>query len=111
MISPVLALASNYTLYLLLAALGIFVWLAWSSPRLNSFRFQISIFILIWIVGELVTTLYESGSFDLPAEYHDLGMQIHFVSMILFSSIIFTRFYLSYRSLHKIVESLTSVLK
>ena len=111
MISPVLALMNNFTLYLLFVALGIFVWLAWQSHSPKSFRFQISIFVLIWIGGEFVTTLYESGSFDFPYELHDLGMQIHLVSMILFASIMFVRFYYSYWSGHKIVESLTSILK
>jgi hypothetical protein len=111
MISPDFDLMSNYTLYMLFVALGIFVWLAWRSHSPKSFRFQISIFILIWIGGEFVTTLYESGSFNFPFELHDLGMQIHLVSMILFASIIFVRFYYSYWSSHKIVESLTSILK
>jgi len=111
MISPVLDLMSNFTLYLLFVTLGIFVWLAWHSRSPKSFMFQVSIFILIWIGGEFVITLYESRSFDFPFELHDLGMQIHLVSMILFASIIFVRFYYSYRSGHKIVESLTSILK
>jgi len=111
MISPVLALMSNFTLYLLFVALGIFVWLAWHSHNPNSFRFQISIFILIWIGGEFVTTLYGSRLFDFHFELHDVGMQIHLVSMILFASIMLMRYYYSYRSGHKIVESLTSILK
>jgi hypothetical protein len=111
MISPVLDLMSNFTLYLLFVALGIFVWLAWNSHSPKSFRFQISIFILIWIGGEFVTTLYESRSFNFTSELHDVGMQIHLVSMILFASIMFVRFYYSYWSGHKIVESLTSILK
>jgi hypothetical protein len=111
MVSPVLDLMSNFTLYLLFVALGIFVWLAWNSHSPKSFRFQISIFILIWIGGEFVTTLYESRWFDFTFELHDLGMQIHLVSMILFASIMFVRFYYSYWSGHKIVESLTSILK
>ena len=109
--SPILGLASNLTLYLLFVALGIFVWLAVRSPGINSFRFQISIFILIWIGGEFVDTIYESGLFVFPFELHDLGMQIHFVSMIVFALIMFVRFYYSYKSGHKIVESIASVLK
>jgi len=42
---------------------------------------------------------------------HDLGMQIHFISMILFASIIFVSFYYSYGAGHKIIESLDSILK
>lgn len=111
MIPPVLALVSNFTLYLLFVALGIFVWLAWRSRSVKSFQFQISIFLLIWIGGEFMTTLHEWGSFDFPYELHDLGMQIHLVSMILFASIIFVRFYYSYRAGYNIIDSLDSVLK
>ena len=111
MIPPVLALVSNFTLYLLFVALGIFVWLAWRSRSVKSFQFQISIFLLIWIGGEFMTTLHESGLFDVPYELHGLGMQIHLVSMILFASIIFVRFYYSYRAGYNIIESLDSVLK
>ena len=110
-ISPVLDIVSNFTLYLLFVALGIFVWLAWRSRNIKSFQFQISIFLLIWIGGEFMTTLHESGLFDFPYELHDLGMQIHLVSMVLFASIIFVRYYISYRAGYNIIESLDSVLK
>jgi hypothetical protein len=58
-----------------------------------------------------MTTLHESGLFGFPYELHDLGMQIHLVSMVLFASIIFVRFYYSYRAGYNIIESLDSVLK
>jgi hypothetical protein len=106
-----LVLMSNSTPYLLFVALGIFVWLAWRSHNFRSFQFQISAFILIWIGGEFVTILHDSGIFDFPAALHDFGMQIHLAAMILFASIIFMRFYYSYRAGHKIIESLDSVLK
>src|SRR4029078_11559455 len=111
MITPLLALMSNFTLYLLFVALGIFVWLAFLSHSVKSFQFQISIFILIWIGGEFMTTLHESGSLHFPPELHGLGMPIHFIAMIVCASIIFGRFYYSYRSGYKIIESLDSILK
>jgi hypothetical protein len=111
MIPPVLALVGNFTLYLLFVALGIFVWLAWRSNSVKSFQFQISIFLLVWIGGEFMTTLHESGLFDFQYELHDLGMQIHLVSMVLFAAIIFVRFYYSYRAGYNIIESLDSILK
>ena len=111
MMSPLIAVMSNFTFYLLFVALGIFVWLARRSHSVKSFQFEISIFIFIWIGGEFMTTLHESGLFNLPPVLHDLGMQIHFISMILFASIIFVRFYYSYRAGHKIIESLDSILK
>jgi len=39
------------TIVLLLAALSIFVWLAGRSKDVRSFQFQISIFIIIWVLG------------------------------------------------------------
>ena len=69
MIPPLIALMSNFTFYLLFVALGIFVWLACRSHSVKSFQFQISIFILIWIGGEIMTTLHESGLFNLPPYY------------------------------------------
>jgi hypothetical protein len=106
-----LELLNNSTVYLLFAALGIFGWLAWRSHNIRSFQFQISAFILIWIGGEFITTLGESGLIHFPANLHDLGMQIHLVAMILFASIIFVRFYYSYRAGHKIIESFESILR
>ena len=111
MIPSFIDLMSNFTFYLLFVALGIFVWLACRSHTVKSFQFQISIFILIWIGGEIMTTLHESGMFNLPTVLHNLGIQIHFISMILFASIIFVRFYCSYRAGHKIIESLDPILK
>jgi hypothetical protein len=111
MISPVLGLISDFTLYLLFTGLGIFGWLAWRSHSVKSFQFQISMFLLVWIVGEFVSTLHEVGLFNFPHEFHDLGMQIHLVSMILFASVIFVRFYYAYRAGHKIIESLDAILE
>lgn len=105
---PILELMSDSTIYLLFIALGIFVWLAWRSHNIRSFQFQISAFILIWIGGEFVITLHDSEVFIFPPELHDLGMQIHLISMILFTSILFVRFYYAYKSAHKIIESLDS---
>lgn len=58
-----------------------------------------------------MTNLHESGLFNLPPVLHDIGMQIHFISMILLASIIFVRFYYSYRAGLKIIESLDSIFK
>ena len=71
MISPLLGLISDFTLYLLFTGLGIFGWLAWRSHSVKSFQFQISMFLLVWIVGEFVSTLHEVGLFNFPHEFHD----------------------------------------
>jgi hypothetical protein len=102
---------NDSTLFLLCIALAIFVCLAWRSRNIKSFQFQISAFILIWIGGEFVTTLQDSSIFNFPSELHDVGMQIHLISMLVFASVILVRFYYSYKAGHKIIENLDSILK
>ena len=50
-----LLLMNSITIMLLLGALGIFVWLAAQSKNIRSFQFQMSIFIIIWILGDMVS--------------------------------------------------------
>ena len=52
-------LLDSFTIILLLAALGIFVWLAAKSKDIRSFQFQISIFIIIWVLGQAAGSLQE----------------------------------------------------
>ena len=56
-----LLLMNSITIMLLLGALGIFVWLADQSKKIRSFQFQMSIFIIIWILGDMVSILYDNG--------------------------------------------------
>ncbi|HYA82135.1 MAG TPA: hypothetical protein VEH06_01610 [Candidatus Bathyarchaeia archaeon] len=52
---------SSITVILLLAILCAFVLLAARSEDIRGFQFQISIFIMIWVAGQVVDTLQESG--------------------------------------------------
>jgi len=52
-----LLLMNSITIMLLLGALGIFIWLAARSKNIRSFQFQMSIFIIIWILGDMVSVL------------------------------------------------------
>src|SRR5205823_10064520 len=80
---------NNITIILLLIALGIFVWQATRSKSIRSFQFQISVFLVVWILGEIV------GIIVFPALQGNLGLEIHVISMVFFSLMLWLRFYYS----------------
>ncbi|AIF82799.1 hypothetical protein NTE_00719 [Candidatus Nitrososphaera evergladensis SR1] len=90
----------NITLILLVVALGIFGWLTARAKDIKGFQFQIFLFIVIWIVGEIADLMQEqmSGWIPLFSHYHEIGMYIHVLAMALLSAMLWTRFYLSRRS-------------
>ena len=87
----------SLTLVLLVIAIGIFVWLTARSRNLKSFQFQISVFILIWITGEIIDLLGEERVIQLFSTT-EIGMYVHVLAMAMFSGMIWIRFYLSERS-------------
>lgn len=95
----------SITIFLLVIALGIFAWLAARSRNIRSFQFQISLFIVIWIIGELVDLLGEDGAIQLfPTS--ELGIYVHVLAMAIFSAMIWVRFYLSEKSGKKMADSM-----
>jgi hypothetical protein len=92
------------TLVLLVVALGIFAWLAVKSRSVRSFQFQLSLFIVIWIAGEIVDLIHEQDAMLLP--YHNAGLYVHVLAMGLFSAMLWTRFYLSKKSGKKMADSM-----
>jgi hypothetical protein len=106
-----LIIMSNITIILLLVALGIFVWLAARSKNIRSFQFQMSIFLIVWILGEITGNLQDSGIVVFPALQGDIGLEIHTASMIFFSILLWLRFFYSERSGKKIVEGLDATLR
>ena len=100
-----LLIVANYiTIILLLVALGLFVWLAMRSKNIRSFQFQMSIFLLVWILGEIADTLQDNGIVIFSVLQGNVGLQIHVISMIFFSTILWLRFYYSERSSKIMVE-------
>lgn len=95
----------NLTLILLVVALGIFVWLTARSRNIKSFQFQISMFILIWITGEIVDLLGEEGVVELFST-SEIGMYVHVLAMAMFSAMLWIRFYLSEKGGKKIADTL-----
>jgi uncharacterized membrane protein SirB2 len=95
----------DLTLVLLVIALGIFVWLTARSRNIKSFQFQISMFILIWITGEIVDLLGEEGVVVLFST-SEIGIYIHVLAMAMFGSMLWIRFYLSEKSGKRISDTL-----
>jgi len=105
------ALMSYVTVILLLAALSIFVWLAAQSRNIRSFQFQISIFIIIWVLGGIAGILQDSGIIILTPLLGDIGLEIHVVSLVFLSIMLWLRFYYSERRGRRMVEDLDATLR
>jgi hypothetical protein len=105
-----LLLMDNITTALLMVALGIFVWLAVLSKNIRTFQFQISIFIIIWILGEIAGILRDSGIISFSTLQGDIGLEIHVVSMFFFSMLLWIRFYYSQRSGRRMIEDVDATL-
>jgi hypothetical protein len=83
------------TIILLLATLSIFVWLAARSKDIRSFQFQISVFIIIWVLGGVAYILQDSGTIVVSPLQGDIGLEINVVSVAFLSIMIWLRFYYS----------------
>ncbi len=88
----VVQVAETFTLVGVLLAFAIFARLALKAKSAGAFRFQLSIFILIWAMAEvphIAETLgvVSMGSFD------SLGLGAHMVSMAAFALFVGSRSY------------------
>jgi len=70
-----LIIMSNITVILLLVALGIFVWLVVRSKSIRSFQFQMSIFLVVWILGEIAGSLRDNRIIVFTALQGDIGLE------------------------------------
>jgi hypothetical protein len=95
-------LVDNITPILLIVALGIFIRLAIISKSVRTFQFQISVFIIIWILGEIAGILQNSGILNLSSLQSDIGLEIHVISMVFLSMMLWLRYYYS-RSAEKMI--------
>jgi len=93
------------TLILLFAALGVFIYLAVIARNIRSFQFQISIFIVIWISGELIDAFQNSRIFNFPSLQEEFGLQIHVIAMVFFSMLLWIRFYYSERTGKRMIDN------
>jgi glucan phosphoethanolaminetransferase (alkaline phosphatase superfamily) len=93
---------SDITIFLSLIPLIIFVWLAIRSKSIKSFQFQISIFIAVYILGELIENNRIDIFSTLPS---NIGSQIHVGSAIFFTIMMWFRFYYAEKRGKKMIES------
>jgi hypothetical protein len=95
---------SYVTLVLSVIPLGIFIWPAVRSKNIRAFQFQISIFIAVYILGEIIENSRITVFSVLPSE---IGPQIHVSSAIFFTIMVWFRFYYAEKSGKKMIESVT----
>jgi len=85
-----------FTFVGILVAAGIFSRLAFKARSIGSFRFQLSVFIIIWAIAE---ALFEAVGLGLVSAdgYDELGLAFHFVSMAVFAVFVGTRSFKFFR--------------
>ena len=101
----ILNFSENLTLPMLLISLCIFLWIVFKSRNIKTFQSQISIFVIIWIIGETASTLQENGLLHMSRNLRSLGLQIHVISMIFFSITIWLRFSYFRNRQHRLADS------
>jgi hypothetical protein len=98
--------AGGLTLVILFTSLAIFGWLAVRYRNIRSFEFQISVFIIFYIVGEILED-YKIPSLSTSLPY--IGSQIHIVSAVFLAIILWLRLYYVRRSGRKMIDKLVPV--
>jgi hypothetical protein len=97
---------AGLTLIILFASLGIFGWLAVRYRNIRSFELQLSVFIIVYILGEILED-YKIPSLFISLPY--IGSQIHIVSAVLLAIILWLRLYDVRRSGRKMIDKLEPV--
>ncbi|HEY6883902.1 MAG TPA: hypothetical protein VI278_07685 [Nitrososphaeraceae archaeon] len=105
--SSLLSSSGLITLVILFMSLAIFGWLAVRYRNIRSFEFQISIFIIVYIVGEIVEDYNNKIPFFSAFPY--IGSQIHLVAAVFLSIILWIRLYFVRKSGRKIVDKIEPV--
>ncbi len=73
-----------FSLIMILFAFAIFARLAIKGKSLGSFRFQLSIFMLIWVLSEIPHIFSTLGLID-TTSYSYIGLYLHATSMGVFA--------------------------
>jgi hypothetical protein len=94
------------TLVILFTSLAIFGWLAVRYRNIRSFEFQISIFIIVYIVGEIIEDYNKMPFFSI---FPFIGSQIHLLAAVFLSIILWIRLYSARESGRKIVDKIEPV--
>jgi hypothetical protein len=102
--SSLLFSTGGVTLIILFMSLAIFGWLTVRNRNIRSFEFQITVFIVVYIIGEIIEDYKIPSLSSMPY----LGSQIHIVSAVLLAIILWLRLY-SVRKSGKMIDELESV--
>ena len=94
------------TLIMLFALLAIFGWLAIRYRHIKNFEFQIFVFIIIYIIGEILED-YKIPS--LSASLPHLGSQLHLIAAAFLAMILWIRLYYARSSGQRTVDTLEPV--
>jgi hypothetical protein len=81
--------------------LAIFVIVAIKSKTIKSFQSQISIFVGVYVVGEVLELNGIQNVTWLPA---DLGSQIHVAATLIIAAVLWSRLFYSSRIVKKLVD-------
>jgi hypothetical protein len=102
--SSLLFSTGGVALIILFMSLAIFGWLTVRNRNIRSFEFQITVFIVVYIIGEIIEDYKIPSLSSIPY----LGSQIHIVSAVLLAIILWLRLY-SVRKSGKMIDELESV--
>ena len=102
--SSLLFSTGGVTLIILFMSLAIFGWLTVRNRNIRSFEFQITVFIVVYIIGEIIEDYKIPSLSSIPY----LGSQLHIVSAVLLAIILWLRLY-SVRKSGKMIDELESV--
>ena len=97
--------SGGLTLIILFLSLAIFGWLTVRSRNIRSYEFQITVFIMVYIIGELPEDYRIPYLSPLPY----IGSQIHLVSAVLLALILWLRLYSVRKSGRNTIDTLESV--
>lgn len=95
--------SGGLTLIILFLSLAIFGWLTVRRRNIRSYEFQITVFIMVYIIGELLE------DYKIPTLPY-IGSQIHVVSAVLLALILWLRLY-SVKKSGGTIDTLESVEK
>jgi D-alanyl-lipoteichoic acid acyltransferase DltB (MBOAT superfamily) len=93
---------SIITSILFLVSLAFFVLLSIKSKSIRTYQFQISLFIGLYVLGEIIEIKELAAFLSIP---ESLGSQIHVGAIIFLTSIIWIRFYHSEKAIKNLVDT------
>jgi hypothetical protein len=83
----------NFVPVMLIVAFVLFARLGVKSKSLSSLQSQLSIFLMIWIIAELLRAFIDVGIVTATPALQLLGLEIHTLAMIAFGGFLLLRFY------------------